>query len=92
VTSAAKVLLPSASDFIDMLLNQFAGLPEIPLSDAVVLHQFDLRLNPKLRLTASTMYVNMHSPFFPRKEEESKSPRTEYRRTHPPETILAHFV
>src|SRR5262249_24934017 len=73
VTSTSEVPVPSVSDFIFMLLNQPPRSLKVRPAQAIIVRQFDLRFNPKLRLTVGTVNMHMDPRFFTGEEKEAKA-------------------
>ena len=71
-TSASKVRLPSAADFIVMRLDKSFGDTDLPGCRTGVLRRFNYRLQPELRLAALTIHMNVHSCFLAGKEIEAE--------------------
>jgi hypothetical protein len=64
VTSAAKVLSPSDSDFIDSILDCLARESQLALVQTVISRKFNHRLDPELRLPAFALHVDVHAGLF----------------------------
>src|SRR5687768_1870261 len=67
VTSAGKMFRPSATDVIDMLLNQPLGLGDLSRLETVVGKQLDHGFNPELGLAVCVLDVHVGSGFLARK-------------------------
>ena len=81
-TSTAEVLLPSVNDFIFALFYYALNLPKLLARQAVILRQFDARLQPKLRFPVGGVDVDVPSALLFGKEEKAKAFMSEDGRTH----------
>jgi hypothetical protein len=70
-----------------VLLDQAQCLAKLFLRKAVVLSEFDLRFKPELYLTVLSMYMNVHSRFFTRKEVETKTGCSKHSWAHDEDSI-----
>ena len=77
VTSTGEVLGPGATDFIQMLLNQFCRLVQARGIEPIV-----GRFEPELRLAVGMVHVYMHARLFAREEIETKPADAKDRRIH----------
>src|SRR5262245_31648080 len=77
VTSASKVLVPGASNFVFMLCDQSSCVVQLLLSQPIVYRELDLRFNPEFSFSVGAMHVNMNARLFSREEKESEAARFE---------------
>ena len=72
VTSALEMFLPRGADLIFVLPSQTEGLRTTPRAQTVVGSQFDLWLEPELRLAFGGLNVDVRPRLLPREEVEPK--------------------
>lgn len=82
VTSTGEALLPSGLDLIVMNLDELFNFPQLCAREAVVLRQFNIRLQPIFRLTIRTNHVYVHPRLLAREEKETVSFLPKNRWTH----------
>src|SRR5436309_10454222 len=77
VTSTSEVLVPSALDFILVLLDKLLSQPEVAPVQTVILSQLDPGFHPKLGLPLCRVDVDVHPRLLSREEEEPETPFSE---------------
>jgi hypothetical protein len=82
VTSTAEVGLPRFADFMFVLLDEPKQRVDLSRIEPVVLRQLNLRFEPKLRFTARTLHMHVHSRLFAGKKIEAVWPLPKDRWTH----------
>jgi hypothetical protein len=64
-----------------MRLDYLLDLPELGTRQSMILDQFGPRFQPEFRFPVPAVHMNVHSRFFPGKEEKSVALFPEYRWT-----------
>src|SRR6266404_9713638 len=76
------MLVPRAADFIQVLLNQFAGLVHARRTQAIICSELHSRFDPELRFTGRMLRVNVRPRFFAREEIKPKTTNAKHRGAH----------
>ena len=82
VTATGEVLVPGATDFINVLLDKLQRLIQSRRVQAIVRGELYRRFDPELGLSVGMIHVDVHSWLFAREKVEPKSSNAKNRWTH----------
>jgi hypothetical protein len=73
VISTVEVPMPRGSEFVTVLINDSLHFANLLFAHTHVSDQFDLGIQPELRLSVGTHNVHVHARLFSGKEEKAIS-------------------